>query len=326
MSLILGEIFHSDHEASVHKSQCKSYSTQLKFDENLIGRIELINDYFNENKYNSSIGYILTHGHFPNSIKHQIIEKALKPIIESNISFGAFKDNTLLEFAHRLQYCVSSPNEYLFAYNDITSNVYIAQSGVVRIFNPEKSDLELCRLGTGAHFGEIPLFALDDLIEKQTHEIVNSSTNRDHSTAASKRGDNVNNNDIDNIDPQYDTNDITTAAVNNEKDYDSEVISTAEQCKDDFDKHCQLYQARKSPICAVCHTYCIFYFLSYRDFKSVILIDPKLYKLFKTIALARIKQDAPYSDSELCNKCVESVNDECQEMQRGPLRRPRESS
>ena len=91
-----------------------------------------------------------------------------------------------------------------------------------------------------------------------------------------------------------------------------DATSTAEAFKNDFQKHCEVYEARKSPICAVCHTYCIFYSINYRDFKNVTLIDPKLYKLFKTIALERKKQEAGYSDTELCKRCLESVNDDCE--------------
>ena len=164
MSLILGEIFHRNQEASLHKNQCKLYSTQLKLDPNLTQRINLINEYFNDNKYNSSIFYILNHGHFPTSIKYQILDKALKPCTQSNVAFSAFEPNLLLTLAENLQYCVSSPNELLFMNKDIASNVYIVQSGVVRVFSPDKSELELCRLGEGAHFGEIPLFAVDHLM------------------------------------------------------------------------------------------------------------------------------------------------------------------
>lgn len=102
----------------------------------------------------------------------------------------------------------------------------------------------------------------------------------------------------------------------NQTRYDFTVGSTADQYNacTDFQKQCQLYEARKSPICAVCHTYCVFYFVPYDCFKEVILIDPKLYKLFKTIALQRSKQEAGYSDSELCRQCLESVNQECEQL------------
>ena len=82
--------------------------------------------------------------------------------------------------------------------------------------------------------------------------------------------------------------------------------------KYNHDKRLRIYAAKRSAICAVCHTYCIFYYLTYSEFKPIVSLDPRIYRLFKSIALERKKQIEEYSDRRLRDVVYQNIVEESQ--------------
>ena len=67
-------------------------------------------------------------------------------------------------------------------------------------------------------------------------------------------------------------------------------------------------RSKLSTLSAVSHTFSVLHTLSYADFKEVLLIEPKNYKLFRAIAELRDKQSAQYDDHQLCHLVAARFN------------------
>ena len=131
-------MFHKDIEFKDLEKKCDRHNQNFRLDFNLQERFQTHNKFTKENYYSSSLEVIMR-GTYSNSMKHEVIEKVLKPIIHQNPAFNLFHDNTLLILSESLQFCVAIPNEYVFAACDITTKVYIVRSGLIRIFNKKES-------------------------------------------------------------------------------------------------------------------------------------------------------------------------------------------
>lgn len=240
MSLVFGEMYHSQSQYTKHSTECHQFATELHLSSNLKRRIAALNRYEKEKVYGSNLEYLMRSCNFPNSVKYAILDRTLKPVLIDNGAFRFVTDNILLFMAENLSLSVSLPNEFLFKAHDVMSRVYVVHEGLIRIFNGKlnENSIELCRLTTGSHFGEVSFF--------QQHE-----------------------------------------------DYLDERITA---------------QSKLSTLSAVSHTFSVLYTLSYADFKEVLLIDPKNYKVFRAIAEHRNKQNVQYDDQQLCQIIASRFN------------------
>ena len=231
---------HAESEDAKHMDRCQRYSESLGLSLDVRSRIEALNRFEKKQKYHGSISYLMRSCNFPNSMKYSILNKTLKPMLSENYAFRFVTDNILLYLAENISLSVSLPNEYMFKANDIMSKVYVVQQGLIRIFNGKtnESSTELCRLSTGAHFGELSFF-------EQDHDFLNGRNN---------------------------------------------------------------FESKLSTLSAVSHTFSVLYTISYIDFKEILLINPKNYKLFRAIADSRNQQITQYDDQQLCQILTQRHN------------------
>ena len=76
----------------------------------------------------------------------------------------------------------------------------------------------------------------------------------------------------------------------------------------------RFWESQLSPISAVCHTYTLLYFITYKDFRKILRLDPLTCQLFRTIASIRSKNHARYNDKKLCKKCVTTVEKQANQL------------
>ena len=169
LSLVISQLFAKGETRRQYDTKCTDMSTTLKMGYDFELRLTLHNEAEREVKDQYSVNFLLNLN-IANSMKYQIVNKVLKPIIvlerkKSDKTAGSVvktpfvycNDSLLLFIARHLEVHFCGADEVLYNHNEIdTKYIYIIISGTVRIYN--QSDSEISRLKKGTYFGDVKYF------------------------------------------------------------------------------------------------------------------------------------------------------------------------
>ena len=169
LSLVISQLFAKGEARRQYDAKCSDMSTTLKMGYDFELKLTLHNQAEREAKDQYSFNFLLNLN-MANSMKHQIVNKVLKPIIISEhktsnsktnsvvkTPFVYCSDSLLLFIAQYLEVHYCPADEILYNHNEIDTNyIYIIISGTVRLYN--QIDCEISRLKKGSYFGELKYF------------------------------------------------------------------------------------------------------------------------------------------------------------------------